>query len=303
MLCAQQRMNFLRSSLTAAVFAAMANLAPLTAAPPDGWQLVFSDEFDGDTLDTAKWSTTMDFVGTHGPRYHNEFYLSYTTDDDVIVRDGELHLLTEHRTVEGEEAPGVFDYTQGLVSSHGKFAFTHGYIEIRAKYPGGKGLWPCFWLMPQQRTWPPEFDIAEYYGGQRKMHHGLAYGTMTNTLWDSSGDHETDFVDNWHTYALEWSPGRAVWFVDDVPRKTIVADYVPSGAMYIVLSNSISSIHGPSGAPDEITVFPNAFAIDYVRVWQKPQSSPVVASEPVALDSVRLNVPLIPESVEQDPAP
>src|SRR6516162_45904 len=72
--------------------------SPLMAAPPAGWQMVFSDEFDGQALDANKWSTSMAFPGTHGPRYHNEFYLSYTLDEDVIVRDGLLHLRTERKT-------------------------------------------------------------------------------------------------------------------------------------------------------------------------------------------------------------
>jgi beta-glucanase (GH16 family) len=238
------------------------------AAPPEGWSLVFSDEFAGDTLDTNKWGTEMAFVGTHGPRYHNEYYASYTVDRDVIVSDGILRLRTDRQTVRGKEGPGVFEFTQGLVSSHDKFSFTHGYIEIRAKFPAGKGLWPCFWLMPAHQSWPPEFDIAEFYGGQKKMHHGLAHGTMGDPKWDSTGDTETDFVNEWHTIALEWSPGRAVWFVDGVARKTVVAEYVPAVPMYVILSNSVSSGYGPSGEPDEHTIFPNHFEIDYVRIYQ-----------------------------------
>ena len=91
------------SSLTAAAFAAMAKLAPLMAAPPDGWKLVFSDEFEGGSLDATKWGTTMGFIGTHGPRYHNEYYLSHTEDDDAIVADGLLNLRTQRRTVTGED--------------------------------------------------------------------------------------------------------------------------------------------------------------------------------------------------------
>jgi beta-glucanase (GH16 family) len=267
--------------LSAAAFAAMAGFASVIAAPPDGWQLVFSDEFDGDTIDPNKWGTTMDFVGTHGPRYHNEYYLSYTQDDDVVVSDGVLRLQTQRRTVEGAEAPGVFDYTQGLVTTADKFSFTHGLIEIRAKYPGGKGLWPCIWLMPQHQGWPPEFDIAEYYAGKRTMHHGLAHGGLNDSQFDSVWDSESDFESDWHTYALEWMPGRAVWYVDGEPRKSIVADYVPDGPMYVILSNSVSSSVGPSGAPDETTPFPNSFAIDYVRIYQPPvtaTTAPIVAA-------------------------
>ena len=294
-------MRNIRSHLAAIGLSALVGMtpSPLEAAPPPDWPLVFADEFDTGPLDAAKWSTTMAFVGTHGPRYHNEYYSSYTLDEDVMLGDGLLRLRTDRRAVKGDNPAGDFAYSQGLVSTHDKFKFTYGYIEIRAKYPGGKGLWPCFWLMPQDQTqWPPEFDIAEYYGGQRKMHHGLAHGTMHEPLWDSTGDTETEFENVWHTYALEWSAGRAVWFVDGVVRKTIAADYVPACAMYVLLSNSISSRRGPSSEPDENTVFPNFFAIDYIRVWQPPVA--IVAKvdvEPAAV-VVKLEEAAVPVAVE-----
>ena len=272
-------MRLLSTPLSTAAFAVMASLAPLAAGPPDGWKLVFDEEFDGDALDATKWSTTMGFVGTHGPRYHNENYMSHTEDDDVIVENGLLRLQTQRRTVSGDEKPGVFHYTQGLVASHDKFDFTHGYVEIRAKFPGGKGLWPCLWLMPQTQGWPPEFDIAEYYAGRRMMHHGLAYGGLYDSKWDSVWDDETDFETDWHIYALEWTRGRAVWSMDGVVRKTIAADYVPNAAMYLVLSNGVSSTSGPSGEPDARTVFPNSFSIDYVRVYQAPVTTVVALND------------------------
>ncbi|MEO7317863.1 MAG: glycoside hydrolase family 16 protein [Chthoniobacteraceae bacterium] len=291
------------SSLTAAAFAAMASLAPLTAAPRDGWKLVFSDEFEGNSLDATKWGTTMGFIGTHGPRYHNEYYLSHTEDDDVMVGDGLLHLQTQRRTVKGEEKPGTFHYTQGLVTSHDKFDFTHGYVEIRARFPGGNGLWPCLWLMPRTQGWPPEFDIAEYYAGKRTMHHGLAHGDLYDSKWDSVWDSETDFESDWHVYALEWTRGRAVWLIDGKVRKTIDADYVPNAAMYLILSNSVSSAVGPSGEPDECTVFPNSFSIDYVRVYQPAVTTEVVLNEAAPAVSPALDEPASEGSEEPPPAP
>jgi beta-glucanase (GH16 family) len=267
---AEVRITPVRFPIALLGFAALAWINSLHASPPLNWKLVFSDEFNGGCLDPEKWNTTMEFAGIHGPRYHNECYLSYTLDEDVLVGEGLLRLRTDRRVVSGNEPIGLFNYSQGLVSTHDKFSFTHGYIEIRAKYPKGKGLWSCFWLMPVNQSWPPEFDIGEFYGGQNKMHHGLAYGTMRDPRWDSSGDLETDFINEWRTIGLEWTPGRAVWYVDGVARKTVVADYVPSVAMYVILSNSVSSRFGPSGEPDEATVFPNYFQIDYVRVYQAP---------------------------------
>jgi beta-glucanase (GH16 family) len=276
-------MRLLRPPLSAIGLLALVWMgsSPLFAGPPPNWKLVFSDEFEGETLDRSKWTTSMEFVGTQGPRYHNEFYLSYTLDDDVTVGDGLLHLRTERQVVSGTEPIGLFRYSQGLVSTHDKFTFTYGYVEIRAKYPGGKGLWPCFWLMPEDGdSWPPEFDIAEYHAGQHRMHHGLAYGTMAEAKWDSTNDTETDFVNNWHTFALEWSPGRAVWYVDDVPCKMVTADYVPSVPMYVILSNSVGSRLASTSEPDEATVFPNDFAIDYIRIYQEPPTTLVKARTP-----------------------
>lgn len=295
-------MKYFPTPLAAVAFAALVNLAPLRAIPPGDWKLAFADEFDGDQLDRTKWSTTMEFAGTHGPRYHNEYYLSYTVDEDVIVSDGLLRLRTDRRTVSGAESPGIFNYTQGLVSSHDKFAFTHGYVEIRAKFPGGKGLWPCLWLMPQHQGWPPEYDIAEYYAGQRTMHHGLAYGGLYSAKWDSIWDSTTDFESDWHTFALEWGPGRSTWFVDGVPRKIIEADYVPSVPMYVILSNSISSVFGPSGAPDAATVFPNFFLIDYVRIYQSAATPPEIPVEPpVTAPAAAAITAAPPEKAPDDP--
>lgn len=266
----------------------------LDAAPPAGWKMVFNDEFDGVELNRAKWGTTMEFIGTHGQRYHNEYYASYTVDDEIVVHGGQLQLRTDRRNIEGPEKPHIWEYTQGLISSHDHFTFTHGYVEIRAKFPGGRGLWPCLWLMPQSQGWPPEFDIAEYYAGQKTMHHGLAYGGLYNSAWDSLWDRTTDFESDFHTYALEWMPGRAVWTMDGVVRKTITAEYVPNVPMYLILSNSVSSISGPSGEPDEETVFPNAFLIDYVRVYQP--------APPVETVLVKNEATPAPEAVVLPPA-
>jgi beta-glucanase (GH16 family) len=253
--------------------------APVTAKPPDGWHLAFDEEFHGKQLDRSKWGTTMSFIGTHGPRFHNDCYLSYTLDENAVFSDGHLKLRVERRAITGTEPAGEFNYTQGLISTDGKFSFTYGYIEIRAKYPGGKGLWPCFWLMPQTQQWPPEFDIAEYYAGRKTMHFGLAHGTVMDTVWEDAYDTTSNLEGEWHTYALEWTAGHAAWFVDGVSRKSVDAEYVPSAPMFILLSNSVGSRYGPSGVPDEKTVFPSDFEVQYVRVYQAP---PAVASAPAA---------------------
>jgi beta-glucanase (GH16 family) len=275
-------MRIPRSLLAAIGLAALAWAfsAPVMATPPKGWLLAFDEEFDGKHLDASKWGTTMSFIGTQGPRFHNENYLSYTLDENVVFSDGHLRLRVDRRTIAGTEPVGAFDYTQGLISTDGKFSFTYGYVEIRAKYPAGKGLWPCFWLMPQNQQWPPEFDIAEYYAGRQTMHFGMAHGTIQETVWDHAYDSSPNLEGEWHTYALQWTVGHAAWFVDGILQKSVEAEYVPVGPMFILLSNSVSSRFGPSGVPDEKTVFPSDLEVEYVRVYQAPRTIPAASATP-----------------------
>lgn len=241
-----------------------------TVFPPKGYTLALEDRFDERSLNLDLWSTSLKVFGRWGDRYHNDSYLNYLSDEDVLLEDGLLRLRADYRSVEGDNPPGAYDYSAGMVSTHDRFSFQYGYIEIRAKFPGGKGAWPCFWLMPQGHHWPPEFDIAEYYAGRRLMHMGLCYGDFPEINWDSGGNDDVDFEGKWNTYGLLWTEGRALWIQNGVVKREVVGAYVPAVPMYVILSNGVSSKIGPSGEPDASTVFPNFFEIDYIRIWTRP---------------------------------
>lgn len=241
--------------------------------PSAGYHLEFEDRFDGESLERTFWDTRLKVFGRYGDRYHNNSYLNYLSDDDVLLEGGSLRLRAQKRDLIGETPLGKYDYSAGMVSSHDRFVFTYGYIEIRARFPGGKGAWPCFWLMPQNHQWPPEFDIAEYYAGRKLMHLGLCHGRFPEILWDSGGNTDVDFEGSWNTYGLLWEPGRAQWIQNGVVKREVSGDHVPAIPMYVILSNGVSSRFGPSGAPTGETVFPNYFEIDYVRVWTDPRST------------------------------
>lgn len=273
--------NHLKSALLSLAVFGPGLTSSTHAEPPAGYRVVFSDEFGAPQLDATKWITTMHFAGVNGERFHNRSYLNYNLDENVLFDKGILQLRADRQTVVGTSPAGVYQYTGGLVSTERKFAFKYGYIEMRAKYPGGRGVWPVFWLMPNEaKAWPPEFDIAEYYAGSSIMHNGLCHGPPHDPKWDSTGIADSKAELDFHTYALEWSPGRAVWYQDGVIRKVIEASYVPDGPMYIILNSGVSSHIGPSGLPNAETVFPNFFEIDYVRVYQ--QGAPVVLPAPAA---------------------
>jgi beta-glucanase (GH16 family) len=225
------------------------------AAPSAAWPLTWGDEFDGLAIDSSKWNWgSLPWGGQH----HNDEYASWITPEDSYVANGSLWLRC--RKAVGSEFGG-YPYSEGFVHSNGRMRYKYGYAEIRARYPQGKGVWPAYWSLSD--GWPPEFDIAEYFGSDNRMHMGLAYGVCCPATWDSFNLYNAGFQD-WHTYALEWGPGYAIWYMDGIARKSIYASYVPAVSMYIILNS------GMRWDADATTPFPNYYEVDYFRLYNPP---------------------------------
>lgn len=235
--------------------------------PGDQWHLSWHDEFDGDKLDTSKWSLNLPWRGDDGTnRHHNSQYASVMADEDVQVRDGVLHLTTR-RVETPNPKGGSYHYTEGMITTSGKFSQSYGYWEMRARLPvdAGPGTWPAFWLLT--KGWPPEMDILEFWGSGMRTHQGtVTRGENGKQHWDSHHEHNVS-LPGWHTYGLEWGPGYQVYNVDGVPTNTIHGSYIPKEPHYILLNSGIESAKPPTAA----TVFPNDFEVDWVRVYARPE--------------------------------
>jgi beta-glucanase (GH16 family) len=235
--------------------------APRTA-PKDmkaaGWTLNFADEFNGKTLDTSRWIDSY----PDGTRTHSNNEQQYYAPDGYDLAKGKLRLKGEKRTM------GGMPYTSGMVTSYGKFSQKYGWFEIRATFPKGKGYWPAFWLLPDDKTWPPEIDVLEILGHETNVVY------MTNHYNNAEGKHEgkgdkwegPDFSVGFHTFAVDWEPGEIVWYVDGVERYRTTAN-VPNVPMY-VLANLAVGGDWP-GMPDATTKFPGVMEVDYIRVYQR----------------------------------
>jgi beta-glucanase (GH16 family) len=231
--------------------------APAGAAPA-GWTLAFDDEFDGGALDRGKWQTTYPW-GARNNAGNSE--LQYYADDAFAEGNGALSIRADRR------AMGGYPYTAGLISSYGSFATTYGYAEIRARLPRGKGYWPGFWLSPQDYSqWPPEIDVVEAAGDQpdtvtMTYHYKDGAGAAQQTTRDYTGP---DFTAGFHTFAVAWSPGLLVWYVDGVERfRTATA--VAAQPMYVMANLAIDG----QDPPDASTPFPATMDIDYIRVYRR----------------------------------
>src|SRR5574344_661346 len=208
-------------SVVAAAFT-FASCTQQTPAPK-GYHLVWSDEFSAKKIDTTKW----DFQTGTGSQYgltdwgNNE--LEYYAPENAFIEKGNLVLEARKEDKEGKQ------YTSARLRTMKEdgtalFSKTYGRIEARIKLPKGNGIWPAFWLLPATSdygVWASsgEIDILEAKGRLSNRIYGTVhYGQAWPGNKNSGGMYkfpDGQDIGGYHTYALEWEPGKLTWLVDD----------------------------------------------------------------------------------------
>jgi len=152
---------------------------------------------------------------------------------------------------------------------------THGYVEMRAKLPKGRGLWPAFWMLPQHWVEDvPEIDVMEFLGQDvDRLYNTYHYFDVENN-WSlistpSMTVSSTDWTQSFHTFGVAWSPTDIVWYVDGVERNRVSdANYdIANQPMHLIANLAVGG-NWP-GTPDAQTLFPAEFEIDYIRAYKK----------------------------------
>jgi len=240
---------------------------PTPQLPGGPYHLIFNDTFDGSSLpstwDTCYWYYSQS--GCSNGDSEGEWY----TPNNVTVSDGALHLTALDQTVQGINeltgAPRTYDYTSGMVTSHGTFSFQYGYVEWDAQIPAGQGLWPALWMLPENNSWPPEIDALETIGSQPDV------GNFTYHLPSGLPAQGFDQVipglsSGWHTFGVNWEPGSITWYVDG-QEVASTTDDVTSTPMYLLMDLAVGGSW--PGYPNSASEFPASLNIRYVRVWQQ----------------------------------
>jgi beta-glucanase (GH16 family) len=185
------------------------------------WSLVWSDEFNGNNLNTGDWNYD---IGNGCPSLcgwgNNE--LQYYRAENVSVSGGNLVITSL------AESYGGASYTSGKVTTKNKQTFLYGRIEMRAKIPTGGGMWPAFWMMPQDDAYggwaaSGEIDIMEAANSTTSIGGTLHFGGSWPNNTSSGGSYSlggTNFADDFHIYAVEWEPDEMRWYVDGVLYST-----------------------------------------------------------------------------------
>lgn len=240
-------------------------ITPTPGPPRAEMELIFADEFDGDVLDETKWMPCYpwnDRGCTNSGNNELEWYLP----ENVEVSGGLLRLRADKRLISAADGK-QYPYTSGMVSSYQRFDVTYAYIEMSARVPKGRGLWPAFWTLPSTLEWPPEIDVMEILGHETTVVYTTLHYKLPEAAHRSTGDsfQSGDFADGFHIYAVDWRPDEIVWYVDGNPVFS-TRDNVPQQPMYLLANLAVGG-NWP-GSPDADTVFPSYYEIDYIRVYR-----------------------------------
>jgi len=247
-------------------------VAPFAAAQDR--QLSWSDEFNGapgSPPDPSKWVYDLGAGG-----WGNRELETYTDRRANAYLDGQGHLVIQALQAE----PGKF--TSARLKTLGKFAFTYGRVEARIKIPYGQGIWPAFWMLGADiadRHWPGcgEIDIMENIGREPETVHGTVHGPGYSGAKGIGKPFQLAagrFADDYHIYAVDWSPERVEFLVDGVSYHTVTPASLPASTKWVydhpffLLLNVAVGGEWPHN-PDQTTVFPQKMLVDYVRVYKR----------------------------------
>jgi beta-glucanase (GH16 family) len=255
-----------------------ANLAQDNYQPGEGWRLVWSDEFDGKTIDTDNWNRQVEQAG----RFNGEWQRYTNNDKNAYLDEGCLVISAIHES----QVHGMDQYSSARLNTANKQNWKYGKIAARIQLPHGPGIWPAFWMLGANideaggdTPWPQsgEIDILELYGSrddgvvEANIHYAGKSGTHANMGSVPFALDEGRFADAFHVFELVWDADRISWFVDGVQFATTSIEdeeFAEFKHEFFLLFNI--AVGGKSaGPPADNTRFPQLMYIDWVRVYQQ----------------------------------
>jgi beta-glucanase (GH16 family) len=262
------------------------------------WELVFQDEFNVDTLNTDFWMTYFPCADwgeqCEGSRVDDgDIHL----DQNVVISDGKLKLVAKHETAIWYSQ--TREYSSGLIYSKSRYGY--GKYELYGKIPSGKGLFPTFWLFGGDgEGHASEIDVFEILGDEpNKYHPGvISYDGTKFIDQQDCNFKDVDFSLDFHLYSVEWDPfiitykidnkkvyeisrlytlsGRQVtWCCVEPGIYTILPAYPKGKNIELSIIARLAILPGSEG-PNDKTIFPAEYVIDYVRFYKRDT---LIASE------------------------
>lgn len=259
-------------------------VAMLQGVDTSTWTNTFNETFIG-PLDLTRWDTVYPWSdptlsGCSLPTNHeaqwywNHRHLPSTIAKPWQVSNGCLTLVADNmppllKPTAGYISPptvGIYNYQSGMIHNRNSFSQLYGYFEIEAQLPAGRGLWPAFWLLPHDLSWPPEIDIFEMLGHEpNKLYTTLHLPNINPNA------HIEAWIDtsSFHRYGLRWTAQELTLFIDG---KEAGGGRIPSALaaampMYMILNLAVGGVGSWPGSPDSTTTFPAKMNVRAIRAW------------------------------------
>ena len=233
----------------------------------DKKKIVWSDEFDYmGRPDPVKWDYEEGFIRNREPQYYTR-----ERPENARVEGGNLVITAVREDYQDAK------YTSASIITLGKFEFTYGRVEVRAKLPGGRNVWPAIWTLGVNRSevgWPKcgEIDIMEFWGtSSGTVSANVHTGDYNHTKGNGRGGKiKVDKPwENFHVYAVEWYPDRLDFFFDDKMYYSCskkgegIGEWPFDAPQYLLINLALTG--SKEGIDDSI--FPAEYLIDYVRIY------------------------------------
>ena len=268
-----------------------------------GYCLVWSDEFDQQSLDLTKWSYERNCWGGG----NNEAQCYVDRSKNIWLEDSMLHIKAIREDTVGpgmgddqanynsEDTSGSGTYSSARIRTKNKADWRYGRFEIRAKLPEGQGTWPAIWMLPTDWVYggwasSGEIDIMEAVnlkvGGENHIHGTLHFGAdFPENVYAGEPyalPNGQNPADGFHEYAIEWEQGEIRWYVDGDHFATQTSDgwysanaldnpYAPFDQTFHLILNLAVGGNWAGQVNDtgiDETVFPQEMVVDYVRVYE-----------------------------------
>ncbi|ASB49870.1 family 16 glycosylhydrolase [Alkalitalea saponilacus] len=269
----------------------------IMSATAQEYQLVWEENFEGAELNTSVWNYETE-VGVWNWGANQELQ-HYRAENVEVGPDGEGNnalIITAKR-----ESFGDYQFTSGRINTSGKVAALYGRIEARIKLPVlADGLWPAFWMLGTQNTWPASGEIDIMEAGHRE---GIDAGTQDRTFngalhWEHAGNYagygpqwtapEGASLYEYNVFVMEWTPQRIEMYFNDHPTPYFAMDITGEDAEefrdwphYFILNLAVGGSFPGITNPDDITApLPAQMFVDYIRVYQREGEGVLVVSEP-----------------------
>ena len=262
------------------------------------WELVWSDEFDSQTLDAIKWSywendnpwkqgnfvdetgKLIDQYGFNAKQYYLNENVTFTNGNAVITAKQEDNKFV---SVDGVQRKILF--SSGAFHTKDTYTVKYGKIEVRATMPKGIGTWPAIWMWPENYSFKDnkpasgEIDITEVYGDNFRKVTGTAHAlkadnTYKSFLGSNLKIRKSENLEDYNTYAIEWNEKEIIWLFNGRKYKKVKTKNILKYAKnpfdqpyYIMINLALQEKTGND--PATLKDFPTEMKIDYVRVYQK----------------------------------